>query len=155
VLAIAGCRDACAAAESDAFCTALQLTNFWQDLERDWRAGRLYVPLSLVRAADAVEADLDRRMWTPAWRGALREAGGRTRALFESGRGVADRVAGRLRWELRATWLGGRRVLDRLEHADFDVFAARPSLGWRDAAVIGWQAATWRRGGGARPPGQE
>src|SRR4029079_15326315 len=29
---------------SDAFCTALQLTNFWQDLGRDWRAGRLYVP---------------------------------------------------------------------------------------------------------------
>ena len=25
-------------------CTALQLTNFWQDFGRDWRAGRLYVP---------------------------------------------------------------------------------------------------------------
>ena len=31
-------------AQSDAVCTALQLTNFWQDLERDWRIGRVYVP---------------------------------------------------------------------------------------------------------------
>ena len=145
VLAVAGCRDARAAVESDALCTALQLTNFWQDLERDWRAGRLYVPLALVRAAGAVEADLDRRAWTPAWRQALQEAGGRTRALFDAGRAVTDRVAGRLRWELRATWLGGVRVLDQLERADFDVFRARPSLGWSDAAIIGMKTLTWRR----------
>ena len=25
-------------------CTALQLTNFWQDLAIDWRRGRLYLP---------------------------------------------------------------------------------------------------------------
>ncbi len=29
---------------ADAICTALQLTNFWQDLAVDWRRGRLYVP---------------------------------------------------------------------------------------------------------------
>src|SRR3954449_11214901 len=28
---------------SDALCTALQLTNFWQDFGRDWLAGRIYV----------------------------------------------------------------------------------------------------------------
>ena len=33
-------------AASDALCTALQLTNFWQDLARDWTTGRLYVPLA-------------------------------------------------------------------------------------------------------------
>jgi phytoene synthase len=56
---------------------------------------------------------------------------------------VADRVHGRLAWELRATWLGGMRVLDRLEAAGFD--GARPALGPADAAVIGWQILTWTR----------
>ena len=93
VLAVAGCRDAGAGVESDAVCTALQLTNFWQDLERDWRHGRLYVPLAIVRDAGAAEADLDRAVWTPAWRRALQEVGGRTRALFEAGRAVTGRVA--------------------------------------------------------------
>src|SRR5207248_2477764 len=41
VLRIAGYRDAALDRSSDALCTALQLTNFWQDFGRDWRAGRL------------------------------------------------------------------------------------------------------------------
>ena len=53
----------------------------------------------------------------------------RTRELFAAGRGVCDGVGGRLRWELRLTWLGGSRILDKLERADFDVFNHRPSIG--------------------------
>ncbi len=44
VLRIAGRRDEALDRSSDALCTALQLTNFWQDFGRDWQAGRLYVP---------------------------------------------------------------------------------------------------------------
>jgi hypothetical protein len=36
------------------------------------------------------------------------------------------------------------RILDALEDAGFDVFHARPTLGWPDAASIVWQAMTWR-----------
>jgi phytoene synthase len=57
---------------------------------------------------------------------------------------VSDGVRGRLKWELRATWLGGMRILDRLEAVEFDVFTRRPSLGWRDAAAIGRQMLVWR-----------
>ena len=39
VLRIAGYRDEALDRSSDALCTALQLTNFWQDFGRDWRAG--------------------------------------------------------------------------------------------------------------------
>ncbi len=131
--------------QSDAVCTALQLTNFWQDLARDWANGRLYVPLDVVHAHGADEADLSRRVWTPAWRATLVDVGERTRRLFESGRPVADQVAGRLRLELRATWLGGHRILDRLAAADYDVFHARPSLAWPDAVRIAAGAVCWRR----------
>jgi squalene synthase HpnC len=144
VLRITGYRDGALDARSDAVCTALQLTNFWQDLERDWRKGRLYVPLEIVRAAGAGETDLDGRHWSAAWRTALREVAGRTRRLFLDGRGVADSVRGRLRWELRATWLGGVRILDRLEAADFDVFRGRPALGRADAFAIARQMVAWR-----------
>jgi len=144
VLAIAGYRDDRLDRWSDATCTALQLTNFWQDLELDWRKGRLYLPLELVRASTADEQDLGRRRMTPEWCAALAEAAVRTRALFDAGRPVANAVRGRLRWELRATWLGGVRVLDRLEAAGFDVFRSRPTLGWRDALPIGWHMLAWR-----------
>jgi hypothetical protein len=65
--------------------------------------------------------------------------------LFEEGRPVADGVSGRLRFELRATWLGGVRILDRLERSGFDVFRDRPSLGLRDGLVIALSTALWRR----------
>jgi phytoene synthase len=144
VLAVTGYHDRTLDARSDAVCTALQLTNFWQDLERDWAKGRLYVPLEIVRAAGADERDLAARRMTPAWRAALHEVADRTRRLFLEGRSVADDVTGRLKWELRATWLGGVRILDRLEAIDFDVFRERPALGVIDAAAIAGRLVVWR-----------
>lgn len=144
VLAIAGYRDDQLDRGSDALCTALQLTNFWQDLERDWRKGRLYLPLDECRLEGAHLEDLDGPALTPAWCRVLRGAGARTAALFDEGRVVCDRVSGRLRLELRFTWLGGRRMLSRLERDDFDVFLQRPALGGADLPVLLWQAMIWR-----------
>jgi squalene synthase HpnC len=143
VLRVHGYRGAEIDRLSDAVCTALQLTNFWQDLERDWVKGRLYVPLDALRASGATEDEFDRREWTSGWQAVMRELAGRTRALFDEGRPVADAVRGRLRWELRTTWLGGVRILDRLEAADYDVFERRPTLGWRDAPSLAWRMVRW------------
>jgi len=134
-----------AATQSDAVCTALQLTNFWQDFGVDWSRGRLYVPLEAMRQHGADSADLDRDVWSAEWRSAIRDVAERTRALFMDGRAVADQVQGRLRWELRATWLGGTRILDRIVEADYDVLHARPTLTRRDAPSIVVGTVTWRR----------
>jgi hydroxysqualene synthase len=144
VLGIAGYRDDRLDRASDAVCTALQLTNFWQDLGRDWRRGRLYLPLEECRRGHADVADLAAGRMTPAWRRAMQEAGARTAALFDQGRAVCDAVGGRLRLQLRFTWLGGRRVLSRLERGDFDVLLRRPALGAADLPALLWQAMTWR-----------
>lgn len=152
VLRIAGYRDRQLDGWSDAVCTALQLANFWQDLEIDWRKGRVYLPLSIVQASQADLQDLGRRRMSPEWQRALAEVTDKTRALFELGRPVADGVRGRLRWELRATWLGGMRILDRLERAQFDVFRHRPKLGMSDALPIAWQMVTWQGGAQGPPP---
>jgi squalene synthase HpnC len=155
VLRVAGTDGAEADAASDAVCTALQLTNFWQDLEIDWMKGRLYVPESIWRPAGAREADLSARRMTPEWRAALGEAAARTRPLFDAGRRVTDAVSGRLRWELRATWLGGTRILARLEAADFDVFAHRPRLTASDIPLICWRALVWRDDRGSSHGGRQ
>jgi len=145
VLRVAGRADARLDAASDAVCTALQLTNFWQDLERDWRKGRLYVPREDRERFGAPERDLDARAMSPAWRAVMFEMAARTRALFDDGRAVADGLDGRLRYELRLTWLGGVRVLGRLERSGFDVFAARPTLGPSDVPALLWSAVSWSR----------
>jgi squalene synthase HpnC len=45
VLRIADYRDPKLDGWSDAICTALQLTNFWQDLKIDFDRGRVYIPV--------------------------------------------------------------------------------------------------------------
>ena len=146
VLRVAGHDDPGLDRAADCLCTALQLTNFWQDLERDHAAGRIYVPAEDLAACGALEADLDERRLTPAWRAVLERVGARTRPLFDQGRAVCDGVSGRVALELRLTWLGGLRILDRLEQNRFDVFTERPALGATDGMLILWKTLTWRRG---------
>jgi phytoene synthase len=168
VLRIAGYRDDRFDGWSDAICSALQLTNFWQDLSIDTRRDRLYLPADVLRqygvacGADLVEcvADLPpspeataRQVHGPrnvggglpsGWRTALADVAERTRELFNVGRPLCDAVGGRLRYELRAVWLGGTRILDRLHVADYDPFAHRPTLGAGDALWLAWRFCAWR-----------
>lgn len=144
VLRVGGCDDPALDRASDAMCTALQLTNFWQDVARDWKKGRVYVPREDLDACGASEADLGSGSINAAWRAALATVAGRTRALFAEGRQVCDGVTGRLSLELRVTWLGGMMILDRLERSGFDVFGARPALRLIDAPLLLWRAFRWR-----------
>jgi squalene synthase HpnC len=143
VLRIAGVDDPRTDAASDAVCTALQLANFWQDFGRDWRAGRLYVPREEMSRCGAREEDLDRERMTEEWTATLRACVERTRALFMEGRPVADAVRGRLRWELRATWLGGMRILDKIERLGYDTLHQRPTLSTHDAVALLPKLIAW------------
>jgi hydroxysqualene synthase len=143
VLRTAGYEDPGMDAQSDDICTALQLTNFWQDLDRDWQKGRLYVPLEDVEAEGAHMQDLDERRLTEPWQRVLRRVAARTRLSFDAGREVCDGVRGRLRHELRFTWLGGERILDRLDRADYNVFMFRPTLGLADMPALVLRALLW------------
>jgi phytoene synthase len=146
VLRIAGIQNPVLDRSSDALCTALQLTNFWQDFGRDWQAGRLYVPRETYQNAGADVEDLEAGRMTPAWGAALEACCRITRAQFDEGRAVCEGVRGRLRLELRLTWLGGHRILEAVERQPDSVLHKRPSLGVRDLPALVWQAALWENG---------
>ena len=143
VLRLSGYRDPALDGWSDSVCSALQVTNFLQDLGRDWRAGRLYVPADVQAACGADPDDLRRERLTPAWSRAIACCAARTRDLFGDGRPICDGVRGRLRLELRLTWLGGMRILERVTRTGYDPFASRPVLGPRDVLPIVWRAVVW------------
>ena len=125
---------------SDRICTGLQLVNFAQDVAIDWRRGRLYMPLSELRAHGVFEADIDAATRhgspSPALRALVRAQVERARAMLESGAPLAARVPTRLAWELRLIVSGGLRICDRLAACGFDPFGARPALGARDAPAL-------------------
>jgi phytoene synthase len=144
VLRIAGYREPRLDHWSDAICTALQLTNFWQDLAIDVARGRVYVPREELEPRGATLEDLSAGRLSVAWRGAIASAVARTRERYRAGRPLCDATAGRLRYELRATWLGGTRILEKLEARGFDALHDRPRVGAADAPLLAWRLATWR-----------
>jgi len=144
VLRIAGHHDEALDRSSDALCTALQLTNFWQDFGIDWRRGRLYVPRDVQEACGATEDDLSRGTISPAWAKALDACCAVTRERLVQGRMVCDGVRGRLRFELRLTWLGGHRIVTLVEQNRSRLLSYRPTLGAADVAPLLWNAARWR-----------
>ena len=144
VLGIAGYRGRDLEQASDALCTALQLANFWQDFGVDYRRGRLYLPAEVSGRLRAQEGDLAAGRWTAPWGEALQEVARRTRYLFDLGRPVGDLVGGRLRFELRLTWLGGRRILERAAVPGRNPLVSRPTLGAADLPGLMWEAARWR-----------
>src|SRR6185437_12682849 len=144
VLRIAGYQDAALDRSSDALCTALQLANFWQDFGRDWRAGRLYVPHEVQAAVGAHERDLAAGTMTESWVRAIERCVDFTRARFAEGRVVCDGVRGRLRWELRFTWLGGSTILDAVERGRAHLLERRPALRPADGPRLLMRALSWK-----------
>ena len=128
---------------SDAICTALQLANHWQDVAVDLKKDRIYLPEDARRRFGVTEDDLLTGRSSEGFRALMRERVALTRELLVAGRSLCDAVRGRFRWELRLTWLGGQRILDRIETQGFDVLRHRPKLGPRDAFVVLGRAVAW------------
>lgn len=115
-------------ARSDAICSALQLINFWQDVEIDYAKGRVYLPQDEMAAHGVGERHLADRTCDAAWQALMRFEVSRTRELMQEGAPLGRALPGRVGLEIRATVQGGLRILEKIERAGYDVFRRRPVL---------------------------
>ncbi|HLA68856.1 MAG TPA: squalene synthase HpnC [Bacteroidota bacterium] len=136
VLLLFGYRDEKLFAYSDHICTALQLTNFWQDVTVDLDKDRVYLPLEDLRRFGVSEQELLSRSFTPAFRNLLEFQVTRTREHFEKGKPLLESVRRDLKLELRLTWRGGMEILRKIENAGYDVLTRRPVLSKIDKLVL-------------------
>jgi phytoene synthase len=113
---------------SDALCTALQLTNFWQDVAVDLRKGRVYLPLEDLDRFGYTEEDLFALKADTRFASLIHFQVERTRQLFDVGKPLAEIASKRLRFELRLTIAGGVAILDRIRRGNYDVLTLRPAL---------------------------
>ncbi|MCH7522598.1 MAG: squalene synthase HpnC [Chloroflexi bacterium] len=136
VLYLFGYRDEERQRLSDSTCTALQLTNFWQDVRRDLGKGRIYIPLEEMERFHYSEEDLLAARFDGRLRDLMAFQVRRTRELFRSGLELIPRVRGRLRLDLRLFSLGGLAVLDAIEDIGYDVLNRRPKLSRARKALL-------------------
>ena len=113
------------------------------DLARD----RVYLPLEDLARFEYSLDDLRAAIVDERWRRLLAFELKRTREMFARGRLLAEEVTPSLRLQLRITWLGGMRILDKIEEGQYDVFRRRPSLGGLDFLGLLVRAFRLRSGG--------
>ena len=126
-------------AYSDAICSALQLTNFLQDLHQDYAENdRVYLPRDELQRFGVEEGQLGRRENSPALQRLIQFQAQRAMQLLHSGAPLGRRLKGRAGFELRMIVLGGNRILQYLQRAS-DSFS-RPRLTRRDRLRMVWGA---------------
>lgn len=115
---------------SDNICTALQLTNFWQDVKIDLLKNRAYIPLEDMERFGYDEEMLSGRIFNESLRNLMEFEIQRTEKLFDKG----ERLIGMVEFkrELKLIMLGGREILNKIRRNNYDVFNKRPAIGKLD-----------------------
>lgn len=125
---------------SDYICTALQLTNFWQDVAIDLAKDRVYLPLEdMEKFGYTLENLFDKRN-TEAFCELMKHEIMMTREFFGKGAKLCYSINGFYGFELKLTWLGGMKVLNCIEKNNYDVFTKRSTLNIFDKGSILWKA---------------
>lgn len=127
-------------AQSDAICSALQLINFLQDVAIDWTKGRVYLPAEELERFGVTIDNIAQAQTNEAWCALMQFQVDRCRGLLHSGLPLGRTLSGRIGLELRLMIQGGLRILEKIEHARFDVFQQRPTLNALDWVIMFWRA---------------
>jgi squalene synthase HpnC len=125
---------------SDAICTALQLTNFWQDLSIDMKRNRIYLPLEDMRKFNCTEEDVIQQRYNESFRSLMLHEVEKTVSLYVEGKPLLNSVGRDLRFQLTLTWLGGMRILQKIRWNNSDVFRQRPTISAWDKCYLVMQA---------------
>ena len=121
---------------SDAICTSLQLINFWQDVEIDWRKDRVYLPQNEMQRFGVSEREIASGEVSGSWRALMRFQVQRARALMISGAPLGRALPGRIGLEIRTIVQGGLRILAKIDKAQGYVYHHRPVLRPYDWPVL-------------------
>jgi squalene synthase HpnC len=133
VLHVCGYTDPGRIELSNFTCTALQLANFWQDVKRDWRIGRVYIPLDAMArhgySLNDLERDIEQGLASDAFRSVLRDLVSHAEELFQQGLPLIGLVDRGLAVDLDLFSSGGLAILEKIRRRDYDVLSRRPTIG--------------------------
>lgn len=113
---------------SDLICTGLQLTNFWQDIARDFdNLNRIYLPEEDLLRFSVAESDILEKHFTQEFRQLMIFEVHRAQQFFMEGQPLIARLPqGTDRYRTVST--GGLAILRKIEEQNYDVLSRRPKL---------------------------
>lgn len=133
VLNVFGSKDETLYPYSDKICTALQLTNFWQDIKIDLTKNRVYLPKEDMLNFGYDEDDLYSNRFNKNFIELMRFEVERTEKIFSEGEKLIhffknDDNLKYLTIELKLILSGGKLILQKLKGIGYDIFNKRPVI---------------------------
>jgi squalene synthase HpnC len=132
---------------SDSICTGLQLTNFWQDVRRDYlEKDRIYVPADRLARYGLNEEAIAQPSMSPAWKQLLEELVAEADGWLVGGLPLVGELRGRFSIMTAMFAEGGRAILRRIRKEEYNVLSHRPVLRrWDKVSLIARSLAHWTR----------
>jgi squalene synthase HpnC len=121
---------------ADHICTGLQLANFWQDVGVDLEKDRMYLPEDERTTYGVTEESLFAHRADDHYRQLLKFQVDRAQGIFDQGEPLTKKLRGKLRLEIRLTWLGGTTILRKIEALKYDTLNHRPTVGKAEMAKL-------------------
>ena len=128
VLYLAGYSDDKRQLLSDKTCTALQLANFWQDVERDYKIGRIYIPLEDMATFGVTEQEIAQRQFSDRFAKLMKFECDRTDELFQLGLELLPLVNKSVRLDIEMFSRGGQEIIRKIRSQNYDVLTTRPKI---------------------------
>lgn len=114
--------------QSDALCTALQLTNFWQDVGVDAQRQRFYLPQDMLQQYACTEQDLINQQFSEGLKTIMQDLCLRTQTFFDQAQSLAKQVRFPLSLEVSLTRLGGQEILNKIAGQGYNTLKHKPRL---------------------------
>jgi squalene synthase HpnC len=138
VLYMCGYRDAERQRLSDRICTALQLTNFWQDVRRDiLDRSRIYIPQESMSRFGVTEEQIHAGRFDERFAQLMQSEVDRTQRMFDEGRQLLPMLHWQVRKHIALFGKGGEAILDAIRRQNFDTLTSRPTLSrWQKTRLM-------------------
>lgn len=132
ILELFNIRDDKISVNSDYICTALQLTNFYQDFNLDLKKDRIYIPEDEIIAFNLSENNFKMKENKFNFAALIQFQIRRAKNMFLDGYDLLPHLPRRLKYEIGLTILCGEKILAKIEEINYNVLDNRPVLSKKD-----------------------
>ena len=113
---------------SDSICTGLQITNFLQDVSRDYKLGRIYLPLEDLEIFKVKEDDIANSRCTNNFKKLMEFESKRCWEMFNEGSPLINYLEGTQKIPISIFIHSGRKILNKIKKRDFEILDNRPTV---------------------------
>ena len=121
---------------SDEICTGLQIVNFIQDVKRDSKMNRIYIPKNDLVNFGVNEDDIFKGKSSKEFRNMIKFQCDRAEEILENGKPLVNQISGTKKIPISIFIQSGKLVIKKIRSIDYETITTRPFVSQFDKSII-------------------